>query len=160
MNMFELFKVGAMALATPTMEYAAVHRDHGLSAADWDIVTSKEPWTPTQRRQARSIIAECVQISLTIAGLPAQSLPAQYVAAVITAIVAPVNLLVAASSAPESFDALGAANVETEFQVHPVKREQMQSLVLLYAGGFRSEPMAAQTGQTDLNEDKKGKQNA
>lgn len=154
-NVFQAFRRGALALATETMAYTETHQRYGLSQDDWALLTQKEPWNVDQRRRVRSLISECVTISLTVAGLPAQSLPAQYVAAVIATIVSPANLIVAAHAAPESYDATGAANVEQTFQVTPVRSEQMLSLIMLYAGGFGSEPNANVTGQVDLSEDKK-----
>lgn len=154
MNMFDCFRRGAMGLATQAMQYSSVHAQYGLSQDDWELLTSPVPWNVEERRRVRSVLAEAVQISLTIAGLPAQSLPAQYVAAVISIVVAPTNRLVAATRAPESFDAMGAANVEQPFKVTPVSIEQMQSLVMLYSGGWSSEPTAAHTGQVKPEKEK------
>lgn len=141
MNMFNVYRTGALALVTETMAYTAIHRQYGLSQADWELVTQKEPWNVEQRQKARSIIAECVMISLTISGLPAQQLPAQYVAAVIAHIVAPSNMLVASTRAPEAFDAQAASGMQQEHEVKPVPVEQMQALVMAYAGGAADEPL-------------------
>lgn len=142
MNMFNVFRQGALALVTPTMAYTGVHRENGLSSEDWKLVTQPEPWNVQQRQRARSIIAECVMISLTIAGLPAQSLPAQYVAAVIAHIVSPANMLVASTRAPEAFDAVAASGMVQAQEIKPVSVEQMQALVMAYAGGASGEPPA------------------
>ena len=141
MNMFEIFKTGALAMVNETMAYSEIHQKFGLSADDWKLVTQKELWTVEERQRVRSILQECVQISLTVAGLPGQNLPAQYVAAVIAHIVSPSNLLVASTRAPEAFDAVNAAGLQGEHQVKPVPVEMMQALVMAYAGGAASEPI-------------------
>lgn len=133
MNHFDIFKIGAKGLVIPTMEYSSVHQMHGLSQEDWDLLTQAEPWTITHRQKARSLIAECVNISLTIAGLPAQPLPAQYVAAVISYVVSPANRLVAAMRAPETFDGVAASGLLGGQEVEPVTSEQMVSLVIAYS---------------------------
>lgn len=141
MNMFAVFRTGACALVTSTMAYTGIHRQYGLSQPDWDLVTQAEPWNVEQRAKAKAIIAECVMISLTIAGLPAQQLPAQYVAAVIAHIVSPANMLVASTRAPEAFDAMAASGMQGDHEIKPVPIEQMQSLVMAYAGGAAGEPL-------------------
>jgi len=142
MNMFNAFRQGAMCLVTETMAYTAIHREYGLSKEDWTMLTQKEPWNVKQRQRAKSIIAECVTISLTIAGLPAQALPAQYVAAVIAHTVSPANMLVASTRAPEAFDAMAASGIMQEQEIKQVSKEQMQALVMAYAGGVADEPPA------------------
>lgn len=153
MNVFDAFRRAGTLMADDTRSYMALHREYGLSKEDWDLVTQSEPWNTEQRMRVRSVLAECCQISLTIAGLPANSLPAQFVAAMIAAIVSPCNLLVAATRAPESFDAVASANTQKVFELTPVLREQMISLCMLYIGDWRSEPMATATGNVELIEE-------
>ncbi|WP_299747820.1 hypothetical protein [uncultured Tateyamaria sp.] len=150
MNTFDAFRIGAMALVTETMAYTDTHRKYGLSAEDWKLITQLEPWNVQQRQRARSILAECVQISLTIAGLPAQSLPAQYVAAMIAHLVSPSNLLVASTRAPEAFDAMAASGMVQSQEIKPVSIEQMQALVIAYAGGINGQPPAHILAKVDL----------
>lgn len=153
MNHFDIFRIGAKGLVIPTMDYSSVHQMHGLSQEDWDLLTQKEPWTITHRQKARSLIAECVNISLTIAGLPAQPLPAQYVAAVISCVVAPANRLVAAMRAPETFDGVAASGLLGGQEVQPVTTEQMVSLVMAYSSGYESGQPADQVDfQSGIND--------
>lgn len=133
MNHFDIFKIGAKGLVNPAMDYCAIHQTHGLSQEDWELLTQSEPWSITHRQKARSLIAECVNISLTMAGLPAQPLPAQYVAAVIAYVVAPANRLVAAMRAPETFDGVAASGLLGAQEVTPCSTEQMVSLVIAYS---------------------------
>ncbi len=155
MNHFEVFRNGALCLASKTMEYSETHRKYGLSKDDWELLTQKEPWNTSQRARVRSMIAEAVTISLTIAGLPAQTLPAQYVAAVIATVVQPANLLVASTRAPEAFDAMDASGMMSKSEVRSVTIEQMQSLVMAYAGGAGiSEPNGMSTKMLDTDEKK------
>jgi hypothetical protein len=141
MQIFQLFRQGAAHLVTATMAYTEVHQLHGLSAEDWDLVTKKEPWNIEERKRVKSVIAECVTISLTIAGLPAMALPGQYVAAVIACIVSPANLLVAAVRAPDAFDGVKASGIEGDFKIEPMPAEQMISLVTAYASAEFREPI-------------------
>ena len=142
MNTFDAFRVGAMALVTETMAYTSVHREYGLSAEDWKLVTQKELWNTSESRRVGSILSNCVMISLAVAGLPAQPLPAQYVAAMIAHVVHPSNLLVAAFNAPEAFDAMSASGLVQAQEIKPVSKEQMQALVIAYAGGINGQPPA------------------
>lgn len=133
---FDIFRQGAMVLATPAMEYAEIHAQHGITHEEWRVATSPQLWSPNERRQVRSILGEIVQISVTIAGLPPLPLPGQYVAAVIVAVVSPCNRLVAAVRAPETYDALDASGLSGPVEIAPMTTEQMISLVLLYSGGL------------------------
>jgi hypothetical protein len=141
MNMFSIFRQGAAHLVTETMAYTDVHQMHGLSAEDWSLVTQSEPWNIEDRKRVKSVIAECVTISLTIAGLPAMALPGQYVAAVIACIVAPANILVAATRAPDAFDGVAASGLQGDFKIEKMTAEQMISLCLAYASAEFREPV-------------------
>lgn len=145
MNVFETFRRGAISIAHAKANRLA---ELGIAAEDYKLLTQGEPWNVTEQKLVRGVLAQVVNVSLTLAGLPARALPAQYVAAIIAELVDPINWLAAAHSAPDTFDAQGAANVEQEFQVVPVKTEQMISLVMLYGGGFRSEPQAQRIPNT------------
>lgn len=139
-NLFEGFRRGALMLAANNCVYTQYHKEYGIAQAEWEMLTQDEPWTLSQRQQVRSQIAEVVNISLTIAGLPAMALPAQYVAAVIVTVVSPTNRFVAATRAPEAFDALAASGLNEAFEIRPVTIETMQSLVIAYSGTVKSEP--------------------
>lgn len=133
------FRRGAEELARG-QAYGSVHRSHGLLEADWDLLTQDEPWTPEQARRCRSVIASVCEVSLTIAGMPPVPLPGHYVAAVIAICVGPANRLVACHKVPETFDAVAATGIHSQFEVRPMRPEQMMSLVLAYSGGMGAEP--------------------
>ena len=132
MNHYQAFKQGAFYMASRTPEQM---QEMGMNLHEYQILTSPDPWLPAEVQLMRGVLAHAINVSLTFANLPARALPAQYVAAVIATIVSPVNYLTAATIAPETFDALGAANAEENFVVRPVRYEQMISLVMMYAGG-------------------------
>jgi len=134
-----IFRRGAEELARG-QSYGSVHRSHGLLEADWDLLTQDEHWTPEQARRCRSVLASVCEVALTIAGMPAVPLPGQYVAAVIAIVVGPANRLVACMKVPETFDAVAASGLHTEFEIRPMKPEQMIALVLAYSGGMGGEP--------------------
>lgn len=153
-NVFMAFKRAAMSLAKEQMAYTEIHRSYGIAQAEWEMLTQKEPWTVEQRIGVRSIVSEVVQISLTIAGLPATALPAQYVAAVIATVVAPANRIVCATRAPEAFDAVAASGLTQEFEVKPVKIETMISLVIAYSDDWKSEPLGQQLPKSVKQDEK------
>jgi hypothetical protein len=133
------FRRGAVVLAEG-QSYSAIHREMGLLETDWSLLTQDEHWTPAQSRQIRSILANVVEVALTIAGMPAVPLPGQYVAAVIAIVVAPANRLVACQKVPETFDAVSASGLHADFEIRPMKPEQMMALVIAYSGGLGGEP--------------------
>jgi hypothetical protein len=133
------FRRGATVLAEG-QSYGAIHREMGLLEPDWNLLTREEHWTPAESRQVRSILANVVEVALTIAGMPAVPLPGQYVAAVIAICVAPANRLVACQKVPETFDAVAASGLHQDFEVRPMRVEQMMSLVIAYSGGLGGEP--------------------
>jgi len=140
-NLFDAFRIGARQLAGPTRDYANLHAEHGLTKPEWDLLVQNDPWNVEQRRQAKSTLSECLQISLTLAGLPAMALPGQYVAACIVEIVSPVNRLVAAAKAPEAYDAVMASGLETEeSEIRPISPEQMISMVIAFSGFADAQP--------------------
>lgn len=140
MSVHRAFRIGAEALAAAN-EYQELHRSYGLLQADWDLLTQERHWLPEEARRIRSILANVVEVSMTIAGMPAVPLPGQYVAAVIAIVVAPANRLVAATRVPDTFDAVAASGLMQAFEVRPMRPEQMMALVMAYSGGFGDEPM-------------------
>lgn len=140
MNIHSAFKAGASMLARDSMRYGEIHREHGISQPEWDLLTQEEFWTPEQYRGVRSILANVCEVSMTVAGLPAAPLPGQYVAALIAIVVSPANRIMAAHKAPETFDAVGAAGITESYVIRPMPREQMISLVMAYSGGYGGEP--------------------
>lgn len=137
------FKLGAKALVNGGMEYKEIHRSHGITATDWELLTQREHWTPEQVRQCRSILASTIEVCMTIAGLPPVPLPGQYAAAVIAIIVSPANRFLACQKVPETFDAAAASGLEGAIEIKPVKAETMMGLVLAYSGGYGGEPSPA-----------------
>lgn len=132
MDVMRMMLTGANALASLGVEHSSKHVAVGFSKAEWDLLTQADLWTPSDRRKVRSILAEAVNASLTIAGLPAVPLPAQYVAAVIATIVAVPNRLSAAMRAPEAYDAVAASGLVGPVEVEPVRIETMMALVMGY----------------------------
>jgi len=139
-NMFEIFRRGASALADATLSYHDLHKTYGINPEDWKLLTTFMLWTPTEQKKIRSILTEVINISLTIAGLPAQPLPAQYVAALVSKLVSTSNRLVASTLTPETFDAVAASNLDGNQKFVNVTREQMMSLVIAYSSDRYIEP--------------------
>jgi len=133
------FRRGATILAQG-QSYGDIHREMGLLEPDWTLLTSDEHWTPAESRRVRSILAGVIEVALTIAGMPPVPLPGQYAAAVIAIVVSPANRLVACYKVPETFDAVAASGLHADFEVRPMRPEQMMALVLAYSGGLGGEP--------------------
>lgn len=133
------FKRGAVILAEG-QSYGSIHREMGLLEPDWQLLVQDEHWTPAESRRIRSILANVVEVALTIAGMPAVPLPGQYVAAVIAICVAPANRMVACQRVPETFDAVAASGLHADFEIRAMRSEQMMALVIAYSGGLGGEP--------------------
>lgn len=140
MDLHAAFKVGAKRIAQEERKYTELHKAHGIEQAHWDLLTQREYWTPDQARGIRSVLANVIEVSMTIAGLPAIPLPGQYVAALISEVVSPCNYLVAAIKAPDTFDATDASGLMKEMEVRTMEPQQMMSLVIAYAGDYTREP--------------------
>ena len=134
------FRLGAESLVIGTMKYTELHRSHGITQADWELLTQPEHWTPEQVRQIRSILASTIEVCMTIAGLPPVPLPGQYAAAVIAIVVGPANRFLAAAKVPETFDAIAASGLEGTVEIKPLRQETMFGLVMAYSGGYGGEP--------------------
>ena len=129
-----------MALAGK--EYSTLHKAHGIDQHHWEVLTQEEYWTADEARAVRSILANVVEVALTIAGMPSTPLPGQYVAATIAIIVHPTNYMLAAMKAPDTFDAFDAAGLVENTEIKPMSKEQMMALVIAYAGDYPDEPSA------------------
>ena len=153
MDHLRMFDLGALALGSLGKEHTARHAAVGFSAEEWELLTTEELWSSDQRRRVRSILAECVNATLSIAGLPPTPLPAQYVAAVICAVVSPCNRLVAAMRAPETYDAVAASGLSGPVEIEPSRQETMVSLVMAYTEARPAEPpvvpVVAEAGNGD-----------
>ncbi len=139
MDIHKAFRKGAEAIASQT--YQQIHQNHGIAQIDWELLTQSESWTPQESRAIRAILAQVIEVSLTVAGMPPAPLPAQYAAACIAIVVAPANRLTAAMKCPDTFDAVQASGLRQTVAIETASREQMMSLVLAYSGGLGGEPM-------------------
>ena len=140
MDLHLAFKIAARRIAQQDREYTELHKAHGIEETHWNLLTQAEYWTPDQARAIRSVLANVVEVSMTIAGMPAVPLPGQYVAALICEVVSPCNWMLASIKAPDTFDAFDATGIMGPEDVKPMKHEQMMSLVMAYAGGYDGEP--------------------
>lgn len=143
MDLHSAFKYGARKLAKDNCAYSELHKGHGIQEDHWRLLTSTEYWTQQEARQIRAILANAIEVSMTIAGMPAIPLPGQYVAAFIVEVVAPCNRYLAAIMAPDTFDAVDASGLLSTHEVKTMPREQMLALVLAYSGGYDGEPNAS-----------------
>lgn len=140
LDLHSAFRVGARRIAQDERRYTDLHKAHGIDQAHWELLTQDEYWTPDQSRAVRSVLANVIECSMTIAGMPAIPLPGQYVAAVIAEVVSPCNYMIAAVKAPDTFDAADASGLLGGAEVRKMEYQQLMSLVLAYAGGYTREP--------------------
>ena len=132
MRHFDMFSRGAAILAGPK-EWSKVHARHGLSQAEWDLFTQDENWTASERTRIRGIIHEVLNVSQTIAGLPAMPLAGHYAAAVIALLVAIPNRMVATACCPTTFDTEKASGLKGPVEIVEMSREQLIALVIAYS---------------------------
>ena len=135
LSVMKMMQVGALTLVRFGREHTDAHAAAGFSRQEWDLLTCDDMWTAEQQRQVRSILAEAVNVSLTLANLPSDRLPGQYVAAIIAQLVSPCNRLVAARKAPETYDAVAASGLVGPVEVIETTPEQMVALVMAYSSG-------------------------
>jgi hypothetical protein len=140
MNLHDAFMVGAMKIAQNDCKYLDLHKAHGIEQSHWELITQEEYWTQDQARAVRSILANVIEISMTIAGMPPIPLPGQYAAAVIATVVSPCNRMVACIKCPDTFDALDASGLLQETEIKPMKPEQLMGLTMAYSAGYKGEP--------------------
>ena len=140
MDLHSAFKIGARRIAKDEKRYTDLHKAHGIEQAHWELLTQREYWTPDQSRAIRSVLANVIEVSMTISGMPAIPLPGQYVAALIAEVVAPCNYMVAAVKAPDTYDAMDASGLLGTSEVKTMEWQQLAALVLAYAGGYGDEP--------------------
>lgn len=146
MNVHEAFKVGARIIAQDNRKYSDLHKGHGIEEAHWQLVTQEEYWSADQARQIRSILANVLEVSMTIAGMPPVPLPGQYVAAMIAEIVSPCNRMMACVKAPDTFDADAASGLQGTHEIKEMGFQQLMSLTLAYSGGYPGEPAEHKLG--------------
>lgn len=129
----QLFLLGANQLVAAGTDYNEEHQAAGFTSEEWEVLNTKACWTKTEQQKIPSIIASAVSITLRIAGLPPVPLPGAFVAATICKYVAPCNRLVAAASAPESFDAMSASGIVGEPLEIITTKNQMYALVVYFS---------------------------
>ena len=136
MDMLQSMALGAHALAEEFGgKHARAYKAAGFTEAEWNLLTQNEMWTAAERRRVRSILKEAIDVSMTLAGMAAAPLPAHYVAAVVTKLVAPCNRLVAAQRTPEAYDAMAASGHKQPIAIEMVPQETMIALVMAYSSG-------------------------
>lgn len=140
MDIHNSFRVGALKLAEADKKYTDLHKAHGIEETNWMLLTQEEYWQPNEARAIRSILANVVEVSMNIAGLPPLPMPGQYVAAVIATIVAPCNRMIACVKAPDTFDAVDASGLLGTSEVRDMPVQQLMGLVIAYSGGSQREP--------------------
>lgn len=134
MNTYQnLFLLGANELATHPKEYGPEQQAAGFTKDEWDLLTQTDCWTKTQQLKITSLLSNAISITLRTAGLPPTPLPGAFVAAVICKLVASCNRIVAAASAPESFDVMSAVGLTSETQTIITSKEQMYALVIYFS---------------------------
>ena len=142
MELHQAFRIGAKKIAQDQRRYSELHKSYGIEEVHWNLLTQDEYWTPDQARSVRSILANVVEVSMTIAGMPSIPLPGQYVAAVIAEVVAPCNRMLACSKSPDTFDATAASGLLGTSEVKQMELHQLIALTLAYSAGFPDEPPA------------------
>lgn len=135
MTIMRMMQQGALTIARWGLKYSSAHAAAGFPEAHWNLLVQSEPWSPAERRQVRTILAEAINLTLEIAGMPSEPLPGQYAAAVIAVLVAPCNRIVAAHRAPNTYDAISASGLLGEVEVKEMTATQMVSLVMVYSSG-------------------------
>ena len=142
LDIFEAFRNGAVVLAKDQARYSDLHKAHGIDQAEWELLTNKEYWTVDQAREIRSILANVIEVAMTIAGMPAIPLPGQYVAAVIAEVVSPCNRMIAVMKSPDTFDAADASGLLGTTEIKDMTKQQLMALVVYYSAGGRNQPEA------------------
>lgn len=133
-NTFQsLFLLGANQLVASGEEFGADQQAAGFTQEEWETLVQRECWTKAQQMKIASIVGAAVSITLRVAGLPPVPLPGAFVAATICKLVAPCNRLVAAASAPESFDVLSMSGMVGEPVQIITTKEQMYALVTYFS---------------------------
>lgn len=137
--MLEAMRGAAAVVRQFPAEYRPdIHGRAGLAQADWEVLRSRAYWTPEQVRTARGAIDKILTAALTMSGLPAISLPAEYVAAVISAVIEPANWMAASHAGIAGLD--GRQLVSSQGDVVSAREfvspERLFSLILVYSDTF------------------------
>ena len=129
----EMMDQGARIVESFGSEFGDEHMRAGFSKATWDLLRSPRFWSPEQAAHARSLLTEAINACLTVAGIPAGTMPGQYVAVVIYRLVSPCNWMTAAYRAPETYNAVQASGVSVSSEIVSMDVRQLIALVLEYA---------------------------
>lgn len=147
-DLHRAFRIGAKRIAESERAYTELHKAHGIEEAHWKLLTQAEYWTPDQARAIRSILANVIEVSMTIAGMPPVPLPGQYAAALIAEVVSPCNRMLACVKAPDTFDAAMASGFMGSPEVKDMTPQQLMALVIAYSGDFPNEPPSGRLNKT------------
>ena len=134
----EMMDQGARIIESFGDEYGKEHNRANITKDNWKTLRQDEMWTAEQAADARSIITEVINASLTVAGIPAGSMPGQYVAVVIYRLVKPCNWLTACHRVPETYNSVQASGVSVSSEIVPMDVRQIMALVLEYAARDRA----------------------
>ena len=146
----EMFDQGARIIESYGEKFGPKHIRAGITEDNWDLLRQDDLWSADQAADARSFITEAINASLTVAGIPAGSMPGHYVAAVIARLVQPCNWLTACHRVPETYNAVQASGVAVSSEIVPMDVRQLMALVLEY--GARQRAVEGPTGRMELPE--------
>ena len=146
----EMFNQGIRIIESYGEKFGPKHIRAGLTEDNWDLLRQDDLWDADQAADARSVISEVINASLTVAGIPAGSMPGHYVAAVIARLVQPCNWLTACHRVPETYNAVQASGVAVSSEIVPMDVRQLMALVLEY--GARQRAVEGPTGRMELPE--------
>lgn len=138
-----VFVGGARTVAQlPEIYSEAVHGRAGIGAADWEVLRSKDWWTPAQVDMASSAIDKVLSHSMKASNLPAFPMTAEYIAACIAVCVEPANWHAAAVAARAGLDGSQLIRPDGDLQQQRVMvtPERLFALICMYSGevaGFR-----------------------
>ena len=146
----EMFDQGARIIESYGEKFGPKHIRAGITEDNWDLLRQDDLWSADQAADARSFITEAINASLTVAGIPAGSMPGHYVAAVIARLVQPCNWLTACHRVPETYNAVQASGVAVSSEIVPMDVRQLMALVLEY--GARGRAVEGPPGKMELPE--------
>ena len=146
----EMMDQGARIIDSYGDKFGNKHIRAGLTESNWDLLRQDDLWSADQAADARSFMSEAINASLSVAGIPAGSMPGHYVAAVIVRLVKPCNWITACHRVPETFNSVQASGVAVSSEILPMDVRQLMALVLEY--GARQRAVEGPTGRMELPE--------
>ena len=151
-QIMQMMRQGARMIASSAAGWTRAMEECGLTIEERDLLIDKRLWTPMQRRQCREALADLTYASLTVAGLPATRVPAEYVAALIAETVEPPNWYIACHRAPPTYSALDVNSGTLPQEIETLEPEILLSLVMQYASNKDMEEqnrMNVETGELE-----------